>query len=84
MPELTKLEVPTHCLDVRSELDVRWLLRLDQLIRRGRFDVVHLHSPSVAAAARPLVKARAHQHRPALVYTEHNRWPSYKTIDARR
>jgi glycosyltransferase involved in cell wall biosynthesis len=78
VPELTKLDVATHCLDVRSPVDVRWLPRLDHLVRRGRFDVVHLHSPSVAAAARPLIKARPHRHPPALVYTEHNRWSSYK------
>jgi glycosyltransferase involved in cell wall biosynthesis len=59
---------------------VRWLTRLDHLIHRGGFDVVHCHSPSVAAAARPLAKARSRTHRPALVYTEHNRWPSYKAV----
>jgi glycosyltransferase involved in cell wall biosynthesis len=79
VPELTKFGVATHCLDVRSELDARWLVRLDRLVRRRRFDVVHVHSPSVAAAARPLAKLRAHQHRPAVVYTEHNGWASYKT-----
>ena len=84
VPELTKLDVATHCLDVRSELDVRWLLRLDHLVRRGRFDVVHLHSPSVAAAARPLVKARratapagtrVHRAQPLAVVQERRREP---------
>jgi glycosyltransferase involved in cell wall biosynthesis len=80
VPELTGRGVTAHCLDVRSEVDLRWLARLDHLIHRGRFDVVHCHSPSVAAAARPLAKARSRAHRPALVYTEHNRWPSYKKV----
>ena len=80
VPELTKLDVATHCLDVRSPVDVRWLLRLDHLVRRGRFDVVHVHSPSVAATGAPDWSRRARSgSRPALVYTEHNRWPSYKT-----
>ena len=78
VPELAELGVPAHCLGVRSEVDLRWLTRLDHFIHRGRFDVVHVHSPSVAAAARPLAKTRARKRRPALVYTEHNRWPSYK------
>jgi glycosyltransferase involved in cell wall biosynthesis len=79
VPQLAEFGVAAHCLDVRSELDARWLVRLDRLIRRRRVDVVHLHSPSVAAAARPLTKLRARPHRPALVYTEHNGWASYKT-----
>ena len=74
--ELVRLAVPVHGLSVRSELDVRWLTRLDRVVRHGRFDVVHIHSPSVAAAARPLLRTRAR--RASVVYTEHNRWPSYK------
>ena len=77
VPELDALGVRVHCLDVRSELDPRWLTRLARLLRRGRFDVVHVHSPSVAAPVRVLVRLRGRQ-RPALVYTEHNTWPSYR------
>jgi len=78
VPELAAHGVPAQCLGVRGELDFRWLTRLDHLLHRRRFDVVHLHSPSVASAARPLVKARPRARRPGIVYTEHNRWPSYK------
>ena len=60
VPELAGLDVPAQCLGVRSELDLRWLTRLDHFIHRGRFDVVHVHSPSVAAAARPLAKTPPH------------------------
>jgi glycosyltransferase involved in cell wall biosynthesis len=80
VPELAARGVPAHCFGVRAEADVRWLTRLDHLIHRGRFDIVHCHSPSVAAAARPVAKARSRARRPAFVYTEHNRWPSYKRV----
>lgn len=78
--ELARHGVPAHILGVESELDVRWLARLDHVVTRGRFDVVHVHSPSVAAAARPLLRTRPATRRPAIVYTEHNRWPSYKRV----
>jgi glycosyltransferase involved in cell wall biosynthesis len=80
VPQLEELGVVTHALGVRSELDPRWVVRLAQLLRRGRYDVVHAHSPVVAAPARVLTHtiARHHGRRPAFVYTEHNRWPSYK------
>jgi glycosyltransferase involved in cell wall biosynthesis len=78
VPELADLGVPAHCLGVRREIDIRWLTRLDQLIRHGCFDVVHVHSPSVAAPARLVAKTRSRKRRPALVYTEHNGWLSYK------
>jgi glycosyltransferase involved in cell wall biosynthesis len=43
-------------------------------MRSGRYDVVHAHAPVVASVAR--LEARA-LHLP-MVYTEHNRWPSYR------
>jgi glycosyltransferase involved in cell wall biosynthesis len=78
VPELARHGVRAHCFDVRRELDPRWLTRFDHLVHRGRFDVVHVHSPSVAALARPVARARSRARRPALVYTEHNRWQSYR------
>jgi glycosyltransferase involved in cell wall biosynthesis len=77
-PELEALGVRTHCLAVRLEADPRWLLRLRRLVRRGRFDVVHAHSPVSASIAR--VWLRTLRPRPAFVYTEHNRWPSYRPL----
>jgi glycosyltransferase involved in cell wall biosynthesis len=78
--ELVPLGVRVHGLDVQSELDARWLVRLDRVVRAGRFDIVHIHSPSVAAGARPLLRARRNARRTAIVYTEHNRWPSYNPV----
>jgi glycosyltransferase involved in cell wall biosynthesis len=78
VPELEALGVRTHCLGVRSELDPRWPIRLESLLRKERFDVVHAHSPMVASVARVECRTLG-RNRPAFVYTEHNRWPSYRT-----
>jgi glycosyltransferase involved in cell wall biosynthesis len=49
------------------------------LLRTGRYDVVHAHSPLVASVARVEARTLARGRRPAFVYTEHNRWPSFRT-----
>jgi glycosyltransferase involved in cell wall biosynthesis len=48
------------------------------VVREGRFDIVHFHSPALAALARPAL--RGVRPRPAVVTTEHNRWPSYHPV----
>src|SRR5688500_4406262 len=73
--ELGARDVPAVCLDGRREADPRWLLRLRELVRVTRIDVVHAHSPLVAALARPAL--RALPGRPALIGTEHNVWSSH-------
>lgn len=80
VPELEALGVPTHCLNVHSELDPRWVVHLQRMLRRERFDVVHVHSPAVAAVTRVLVRTLPRAHRPALVYTEHNEWSSHNVV----
>jgi glycosyltransferase involved in cell wall biosynthesis len=80
VPQLERLGVRTHGLGVRSELDVRWVARLEKLLQRGHYNVVHAHSPLVAAVARVLVRGIPRAERPAFVYTEHNRWPSYRPL----
>jgi glycosyltransferase involved in cell wall biosynthesis len=52
-------------------------VRLRRLLRR-EFDVVHVHSPAVAVAVRPIV--RTMRRRPALVATEHNLWSSFGRV----
>ena len=76
VPELEALGVPTTCLGVRSVADLRWVARLRRLVRRHEIDVVHVHSPALAACARPILRAR--RRRPGLVVTEHNTWPSHQ------
>lgn len=75
VPALVAEGVRVTPLHAPRDLDPRWLLRLRRLLVRGRFDVVHTHSPIVAAAVR--VVARTVRPRPALVTTEHNRWPRH-------
>jgi glycosyltransferase involved in cell wall biosynthesis len=70
VPRLEALGVRCHRLGGADPRDPRWVARLARLVRDERIDVVHIHSPYVAALARPAL--RALPHRPAVVYTEHN------------
>lgn len=72
--ELLDLGVPVTCLDGPREVDPRWALRLRRQIVHGAFEVIHVHSPYVAALTRLLLLTIPRRSRPALVYTEHNRW----------
>lgn len=74
VPELEALGVPVHLLAGRGGMkDPAWLVRLRRMARD--FDVVHLHSPAVAAIARPVL--RSVRRRPSLASTEHNVWGSH-------
>jgi len=75
--DLVALGVPTVCLDGPREGDPRWIPRLRGLVRADRIDVVHVHSPLVAAFARPALRALRPGDRPALMGTEHNLWSSH-------
>lgn len=84
--DLTDDGVGVHCVGrgtgrMRPMLDLRWAARLRRLIRSGRFDIVHTHSPVVAGVVRPLVRSlKPGSDRAArLVYTEHNGWTTYGT-----
>lgn len=76
-PLLEGAGVPARSLGVRSGADPRWVWRLARLVRSGRFDVVHAHSPLVAAAARLAVRSMRPRRRPAMVVTEHNTWRTF-------
>lgn len=52
-----------------------WGAELVRLIRKERFDIVHCHSPAIAAMERCILKTMPNA--PKLVYTEHNIWTSY-------
>jgi glycosyltransferase involved in cell wall biosynthesis len=69
--------VPAVCLQGPRAGDPRWAHRLRKLVRDERIDIVHVHSPLVAALARPALRALPGRDRPALMGTEHNVWSSH-------
>jgi glycosyltransferase involved in cell wall biosynthesis len=71
VPSIEAAGVRVHCLG--GGRGPRWMKRLHQLIRGGRLDLIHIHSPYAAVGAR-LVAPR----RTRLVYTEHNVWSRYR------
>lgn len=76
VPALREAGVRVHHLDGRRG---SWLWSLRALLRGGRYDVVHAHSPVLAAAARALVHVPVvgPSPRPVIVTTEHNAWSTY-------
>lgn len=73
VPELTEAGVVVHRL-----AGSRWPLDLRRLVSERSIDVVHSHSPAMAAPARLALRAIPGGRRPKLVYTEHNRWSAYR------
>lgn len=76
--ELEALGVPCTCLDVRDERDIRWVGRLRRRLTSDPVDVVHAHSPYVAAFARLAVRSVPQRVRPRMITTEHNPWTTFK------
>lgn len=77
VPRLEAAGVRVTLLDGAREHDLRWAVRLRRLLVERPFDVVHMHSPYVAGITRVLARTLPRRIRPALVYTEHNRWPRH-------
>ena len=65
VPNLRALGIPTVCLD--GARGFTWLVRLSRLIRDRDIDVVHIHSPYVAALVRGFLRGTQ-----PIVATEHN------------
>lgn len=78
--ELEGCGVPVHCLGVGTALDLRWAWRLKNLIDSGRFRIVHVHSPFVAAVTRLLIRTLRPHRRPRLLVTAHASWHSYSPL----
>jgi glycosyltransferase involved in cell wall biosynthesis len=70
--------VACECLDVRDERDLRWVRRLRRRLRADPVNVLHAHSPYVAAFARAVARSLPRRVRPAVVTTEHNPWGTFK------
>ncbi len=75
---LEALDVPVRCLEVTNERDLRWAGRLRRWLRDEPVDIVHVHSPYVAAIARVVVRSLPRRLRPKVVSTEHNAWTTFK------
>lgn len=74
-PELEEAGVPVHLLgSTNRHADLRWLWRLRQLLLAGRYDIVHLHLPYMAALGRVVVRTLPPSVRPKLITSEHNLW----------
>lgn len=73
---LEQAGVRCHCLS-RQSGDPRWPTRLRRLVVGGDWDVVHAHSPLLAAAGRAAVRSMPRDRRPAFISTEHNEWSSF-------
>ena len=80
VPELESLDVPTTCLNVRRELDLRWGMRLRRELMENPADILHAHSPYPAAIARLVVRTLPRRLRPRIVYTLHNTWGSFSRL----
>lgn len=74
VPSLENHGAKVTCLDADDPRDPRWLARLRQLILAEQVDVIHGHSPLVAAQVRPMLRTLSGSLRPSMVYTEHNQW----------
>lgn len=71
VPDLRALGIPVVCLGGGRRLT--WIGRLRRLVRDQGIDIVHVHSPYVAA----LVRSAFGRGRPIMVTTEHNVWERY-------
>lgn len=76
VPALEKQSVRTHWLAKYSG-DVAWPFRLLYVLRTGRYDVVHSHSPLLASLARIFALTIPKARRPMLVTTDHSFWYYY-------
>lgn len=73
---LLETGVPVHLLEDPGPLP-SWVGGLRQLLHRTTYDIVHVHTPSVAAALRVVLLTLPHAQRPAVVSTEHSIWSTY-------
>src|SRR5690348_4703327 len=76
--ELARRGVPSTCLEVRREQDVRWAARLRRQLLAAPVDVRHVHWRYPAAIARVVVCTLPRRGRPRGVYTTHNTWKSFR------
>lgn len=76
VPEFEAAGIPTRLLGSASPIRLGWVRELRGLV--ASVDVVHVHSPVLAAATRLAVRSLPRRRRPHLVTTEHNEWTSHR------
>jgi glycosyltransferase involved in cell wall biosynthesis len=76
--DLRAEEVPVHLFSSERHADFRWVLKLRRHLIARPVDIVHIHSPLVAAAARLVVRSLPRRLRPVTVSTEHLPWSGHK------
>lgn len=68
--EITRAGIVVHCLDVERDTSPQAVIRLYSLLKEGRYDIVHSHSPYPSVLARLL--GTLMRPRPVMVHTEHS------------
>lgn len=76
VPEFEALGLAPERLGANSRGGRGWLGDLRRIMSGA--DVVHVHSPVLASAARLIARSLPKSHRPAVVVTEHNEWSSHR------
>jgi glycosyltransferase involved in cell wall biosynthesis len=74
VPAVVRSGTPVHALGAAHNGDLRWMLTLRRVLRKGNFDVIHFHLPYAAALGQLVVTSLPRSDRPAVVYTEHSLW----------
>lgn len=72
--------ITSRCLDSPTAARPGWIRRLRRLLADEPVDVLHVHSPALAAVSRILVRTIPRPRRPVVVSTEHNRWPRHHQL----
>jgi glycosyltransferase involved in cell wall biosynthesis len=80
VPVLDSHDVTSSCLEAPSAARLGWIRRLRRLLIHDPVDILHVHSPALAAVSRVLVRTIPKAKRPAVVSTEHNRWPRHHRV----
>ncbi len=70
-------DVPVHLFRSERHVDLRWARRLRRHLREHPVDLIHVHSPLVAAVARIVARSLPRRVRPRTISTEHLPWSGH-------
>lgn len=77
--DLERAGVETECLS-RRQRDLFWPWRLITMVRRGSWDIIHVHSPLPGSIARLAARTIPPKKRPVVITTEHNQWATFHPV----